>query len=538
MASPPPVGASTWLDRTLTLVNRNALAASTLVGAIALALRLSMMLAVPRPQPFLSDEFSFLLAADTFAHGRLANPAHPIWIHFETFHELMHPAYASQYPPGIGLMLALGQVVFHDPWAAVLIGMAVLCGMITWALCGWLPNRWAVAGGLMAAIQLTGSYWTESYWGGTLAAIGGALVMGALARLMRKPAMSASLAFATGLAILALSRPYEGLVLGVLCSVFLLVRLSLLLLRGYTSYSVLIGSVATPIVVTMLLTFIWIGYYNYRVTGSPLLMPYQLYAQQYTSWPEFLWPNTPRPEPKFNYEVFHGSWALMAMAQQFYRHHILYHHLTNILELLFFFCSLPVLLCVLLDAGRLLRNRSLRMPLVLLFLFYLGLAVEPNLFPHYFAPATVVIFLICAAAVRDFVLRFSPGRSRRVALAAVGLCIALLPRDPFLPSPPPRLLEHRREFIANRNFVINKLESAPGRDLVLVRYERPVFQPEWVYNDADIDRSRIVWARTMNAGMNVELLKYYRNRRAWLLDIHDDGKFTLEPINSDRDIAH
>lgn len=160
----PSVGVMSWVNRGFILLNRYAVVASIFVGVVALSLRLLLLLVIARPQPFLDDEFSYLLAADTFSHGRLTNPTHPMWIHFETFHELMHPTYASRYPPGMGLMLALGQVVFHDPWAAVLVGMAVLCGLITWALWGWLPPRWAIAGGLIAALQLTGSYWSESYW--------------------------------------------------------------------------------------------------------------------------------------------------------------------------------------------------------------------------------------------------------------------------------------------------------------------------------------------------------------------------------------
>jgi len=538
MASRPSVGVPMWLNRGFILLNRYAVVASIFVGVVALSLRLLLLLVIARPEPSLDDEFSYLLAADTFSHGRLTNPAHPMWIHFETFHELMQPTYASRYPPGMGLMLALGQVVFHDSGAAVLISMAVLCGLITWALWGWLPPRWAIAGGLIAALQLTGSYWSESYWGGTLAAIGGALVVGALARLMRHPAAAPSLAFGLGLAILANSRPYEGLVFGALCTVFLLIRLRLFVQRGYQSYSGLVRSVGLPITLVLLSTLIWMGYYNYRVTGSPLLMPYKLYEQQYTSWSPFLWSNKPRPEPRYNHEIFHFYWALMATGQQTYRDHIPYSHLKNILELIFFFLPLPVLFCVLLGGKSLIRNRRLRIPLALLLLFYLGLAVEPNLFPHYFAPATVLVFLTAAAAVQDFLSRFAPGKSRTVALGILCCCMVLLPPVPFYQSSPPQLLLHRSEFIANRNFVLKKLENEPGQILVFVRYEKPLFEEEWVHNDADIDRSRIVWAHAMPGGKDEELLWYYPNRRAWLLELYDYGKLRLVPMNAERDVAH
>ena len=57
----------------------------------------------PIPLPFVPDDFSFLLASDTFAHGRLTNPTPAMWIHFESIHITMQPTYQSMYFPGAGI---------------------------------------------------------------------------------------------------------------------------------------------------------------------------------------------------------------------------------------------------------------------------------------------------------------------------------------------------------------------------------------------------------------------------------------------------
>jgi hypothetical protein len=70
----------------------------------------------------------------------------------------------------------------------------------------------------------------------------------------------------------------------------------------------------------------------------------------------------------------------------------------------------------------------------------------------------------------------------------------------------------------DRAELLEKLGALPGRQLVIVRY-RPDhdIHAEWVYNEADIDAAKVVWAREMDPDHNRELIDYFKERQIWLL---------------------
>ena len=183
-----------------------------LVGLTALAIG-ALFSTIHKPVPRVHDEFSYLLAADTFAHGRLTNPTHPEWVHFESFHIFHQPTYMSKYPPAQGLMLGLGQVLTGTPVAGIWLGTAFGCASICWMLYGWLPPRWAFLGGLLTLLSPTiQNNWGQSFQGGAIAMGGGALAFGAFARILKSGGVFNAMILGIGISTLAVTRPFEGVV--------------------------------------------------------------------------------------------------------------------------------------------------------------------------------------------------------------------------------------------------------------------------------------------------------------------------------------
>ena len=166
------------------------------------------------------------------------------------------------YPPGQGLMLAVGQLMGH-PWIGVLISVTLMCGGICWMLQGWMPPGWALLGGVLAVINFgIFSYWVNSYWGGALAAFGGCLVLGTLPRIVKHHGARDAIIMAVGLVVLANTRPYEGLVLSLGVAVALLAWVTSK--RGPAMGDLILRS-ALPIASVLLLAGVAMGYYFWRV---------------------------------------------------------------------------------------------------------------------------------------------------------------------------------------------------------------------------------------------------------------------------------
>ncbi len=267
----------------MSIARRRALAVISIGGA-TLLLNASLGSFVHHPEPAVRDEFSYLLAHDTFANGRLTNPTHPLWEHFEAGHIIHQPTYQSKYPPGQGLALAFGQAFFGDPAVGVWVSIAIACSAITWTLQAWHPPRWAFLGGLLFMLNFdVFRFWGQSYWGGAVAATGGALLFGALPRITQVTSAKPSLLvkhvvlMGVGLTLLAYSRPFEGFVASLPAAAALFIWFA----RAQSlPSSTILANVAVPIVMVLMAAAAWLGYYNSKVTGNALRMPYQVWAEQ------------------------------------------------------------------------------------------------------------------------------------------------------------------------------------------------------------------------------------------------------------------
>lgn len=513
------------------LAHRRTLAVIT-VGFSALLLRLAVLPLLPVPLPFVPDDFSFLLAADTFAHGRLTNPTPDMWVHFESIHIDMKPTYMSMYFPAEGLVLAAGKVLAGIPWVGVLITGALMCAALCWMLQAWLPPPWALLGGFLAVLRLAlYGYWTNTYHSaGAITAFAGALVLGAYPRFRKTGRAGQGLLMAVGAGLLAISRPYEGLLLCLPVTI----ALAIWMWKGPTPFSAAkILRSLTPAIVLLIGVAAWMGYYNKRVFGSPLTLPYTVNRATYAMAPYFVWQSA-RPEPAYHHEEMRRFYHHNELEQYKAIHSLkgyLPQTLIKLVNGLVFFAGVA-LFPVLMMVPRALRDRRMRFLVLCAPLLLAGVMVEVFLLPYYLAPYTALIYAIGLQAMRHLRV-WRPGRQPvgvamvRFTIVVCVLMAGLRPFDRMLHFPvasyPPSawygMWFGPDHFGTERAGVQRELERMPGRQLALVRYSpRHHEVDEWVYNRADIDASKVIWARDMDPAGNQELLQYYKGRNAWLVE--------------------
>jgi hypothetical protein len=250
-------------------------------------------------------------------------------------------------------------------------------------------------------------------------------------------------------------------------------------------------------------------------------MTYVVNRDAYSIAPYFLW-QQPRLEPTYHHAVLREFYEKELHDYQESRTPLgLITRAAAAVFVVWAFFFGPILTPALVFFPVIFRDRRMRFPLAAGALFFVGCSVNTWLFAHYYAPATALLLLIGVQSLRHLQHWQWHRRPLGMALARgipLACCAMLMVRlisiqlhlKTELPWPPGKL---------ERASIQHSLESLPTRQLVIVRYgARHVLDSEWVYNRADIDGSKVVWARDMGDAKNQELLQYFKNRQAWMLD--------------------
>lgn len=338
------------------------------------------------------------------------------------------------------------------------------------------------------------------------------MVLGALPRLFRRPRVSTALILAAGLAILANSRPFEGLLLAIPVAVAMAVWMAG---KRRLSKAPLAMRVVAPVAVVLLLVAMAMGYYNWRVFGNPLTLPYQINRATYAVSPVFIW-QSPRPEPVYRYQAmrdFYLKVELPVFQQAQTWPGFLFKIASKTGLLLAFFLG-PLLAVPLVMFRRTCRDRRTRFLVLAGVFFMLGFLANAFKHAHYLAPITALVFCVIVQSMRHLRLWRPGGQPAGIFLVramVLSACVMGVLQALWAICTPAGDLP--------RTAVLRALSAIPGRHLVIVSYgPRHDSEKEWVFNAADIDRAPIVWARDMGPGGNQDLLCYFRDRKIWAVN--------------------
>ena len=503
---------------------------------VALTARLALLAMKPVPAPLFHDEFSYLLGADTFFHGRLTNPTPPVPIAFETIHTNIRPTYESMYMPGPALLLALGKLL-GSAWVTVLLATALFPAALYWAVSAWLPRRYALlAGGMAVVVSSNLNWWLDNYFCLALSCLGTTLVLGSLPRTAEGERLTVRRSWYTtwplalGLVILMLTRPFEGLCVSLPCVLVLVWRL------GRDGWRALLRAAALPAAV-LAGAFGWLLFYNWRGTGHALLFPYMLNFKTYHITGPFLF-SARHPAPVYDIGMLRRFFTQAEVPQEAFRR--LHPFLFLAAKVKVYYATFVPgfgLLAVagLLSMGRRVRDGLLLAP-VLAFAGFAGnvllMAWAP--FPQYGAPAAPLLLLLAVFGV--YALRQGWfGRlpdiplTRGLLLGQVLLALALFGDRAAAARgyPEPQYVSKDRSRVAR------EVLGHPGKQLCLVRYTRfhDSWQ-EWVFNGADLPTERLVWARSVNPETDRAVIAAFPGREVWLVK-PDNAGHLLQPYSPD-----
>jgi len=482
--------------------------ATAVVAAFVLVLALLWGFAAlyELPVPYVHDEFAYLLTADTFAEGRLANPPHPFWEHFDTFHVLQSPTYQGKYPPAQGFFLALGQVVCGHPGAGVWLSLALASAATCWMLAAAVPRRWALVATLAFVLRYPVFHqWGQRYWGGAVAMLGGALLFGALLRWVRRPSARQAVVAGIGLFVLANARPFEGGLMALVAAVYALVVRR----RERAAEERATPLAWAPLAAACVLIAAWTLYYDWRLTGDALCMP------------RFHW--DPQASPHADIRAYRGSdeWSFLGKAWKLFA----------------FYVGTTLAPFLILGLPRL-RRPQVALAVAGPAVAGLACALFTRSWPHYMAPAAGLVVLLVAEglhAVRGLRL----GRLVLTVLLVAHFGLAGARHVELVLRGPPRDWAHDRRDIDALTYRVPdpgapersvSLGELGERHLVFVGYgPRRDIHIGWIWNRADVDAAAVVWARDLGPERNARLRRAMPGRLCWRLR-NPSGERELVPL--------
>ena len=261
-------------------------------------------------------------------------------------------------------------------------------------------------------------------------------------------------------------------------------------------------------------------------------MPYVAHERQYAVASAFFWMKPGTDLRVYRHEALRQLWLDWDLKRKnFQRDHFFLTRFPFFGIAGEFYLGIPLFIVIVACAPATLKSRRTLAAFWLLILFLACLGLELEFIPHYAAPATVLFYIVAAAALRSL-RHWRTGRAW-VAPAVYGIVLIGITAQLSLAlfQPEHRFLYDKRDFQAERARILAFLSGIPGKQLVFVRYgPNHDVNHEWVYNRADIDGSTVVWARSMGQDKDRTLIAYFKNRRVWVLD--ENGPARIAPYDA------
>ena len=269
--------------------------------------------------------------------------------------------------------------------------------------------------------------------------------------------------------------------------------------------------------VTLAIALLFTGYYNHRVTGRALQFPYMLYEQQYVATAPLIWLPPPPRTPTYTHPVlrdFFLGWELRSYQEQ----RTIQGLIRAVSEKSWsfataYFGSPAMLVALLASILTMRRDRQLGTSVCIGVLFLIAAFGGLRFFPHYTAPAANVYFFILIQGLRHIRAGWRGGRA---SCESCSCCTSLRRCTGVAAS-------FRKARLSPAFKRAGLMETAKREHIKQLIFVRPLpdyyAHNDWVYNDADIDASTIVWARDMGEEANKTLMDYYPDREVWIFQI-------------------